>query len=131
MELKTYIFSAAITFSSLTVHAAEPDKFGTAQLLLTEEKYEEAYEIFSELASNGHPRSQYHAGSMLVRGRGVAKNCEDGIAMLKKSSKNGYGNASFAIHVLAKNDSETFCGIGDKKMAIKYREIATRQGYEF
>lgn len=86
-------------------------------------------ELFLFNAEKGDPVAQYHYGSVLVRAKGVKRDCKQGVEWLIKSSKNGNAKASFALSVINKQTAMK-CGLQNIEESEKYRQIAIEQGYE-
>lgn len=70
-----------------------------AKMMFMQMNYSEAFKIYSEYAEEGDAYSQYMVGLLLIEGKGVAKNKEEGIQWLKKAAAQGDENAQ---KVLAK-----------------------------
>lgn len=114
----------------LVLSGCTASKFNEAQHHLDEGRLAEGYAMFLELAKAGDSRSQFYVGSMLVRGRGVPRDCEAGLRWLYSSSELGESSASFAIYVLAKSHIHE-CKINDIELSQKYKLLAKEQGYKF
>ena len=63
--------------------------------LHSEEKYEEAYSLFLELANNNHADSQEMVANMTYHGSGIKKNREDAFYWYEQAAKNGNVEAQY------------------------------------
>ena len=85
-------------------------------------QYEEAFEVFNELASRGHLESQYRVGVCYDRGRGVKKNYEFDLKWYKKAAEKGN-------HIDAQiNLANIFYEQQKYAEAIKYFKLASNSG---
>lgn len=96
-----------------------------AKILYVQEKYHEAFIIYSELAEIGDPIAQYHIGKMYQYGFGMSVNLQRAYNWFMKAANQNYDEAQFEIG-LAYNNGD---GIEeDKQKGLEWLEKSSEQG---
>ena len=94
-----------------------------------ESKYDEAFALLIQCATNGDTQCQGAIGSMYLYGFGIEKNLSEALKWLKTASDNGWGPASDnlgSIYLSGLLGAE----INDQ-LAKQYFELAKTQGFKF
>jgi TPR repeat protein len=64
--------------------------YDEAMSILADGEYRAANRVFKRLALEGHPEAQYQLGMLLLLGKGVDMDVEQGIEWLKRATDNGF-----------------------------------------
>ena len=99
------------------------DNYSKGNIYFSKGRYEKAFKYFMLAANEGNRDAIFDVGSMYWKGVGVKQDYKKAIEYIKKLSDTGFARASLVIgEILATTIDET--------EAIKYYEIAVKQGSE-
>jgi hypothetical protein len=64
------------------------------------QNWDEAFDLFSELAGKGHASAQHHLADLYLEGKGIAKNSTKAMALLRAAASQGFVASVFNIACL-------------------------------
>lgn len=66
----------------------------------TEQSYEKAFQIFSELASEGNAEAEFHLAICYLNGYGVSESKEDAAELMRMSAEKDFPEAEFELGLM-------------------------------